>query len=186
MNRFSRTVPTTPRCTGDSASEVFHSPDHQARKHAKRHEDEPDSEHGQSVSSSRRRTSQGRRPACRSKSVSFHASRAKIVSENGAMVNDEVNTRARLLAAYDAQLRTDTETPSAISVTRLGPLRLVTFAGGHGFVTYHDLGDVNADDVRRLVPEALNHYRSDPGIKRGRVEGARSRLRAGAPQRPVG
>ena len=82
------------------------------------------------------------------------------------MVNDEVNTRARLLAAYDAQLRTDAETPSAISVTRLGPLRLVTFAGGRGFITYQDLGDVNADEIRRLVLEALNHYRSDPGIKR--------------------
>jgi len=28
------------------------------------------------------------------------------------------------LAAYDAQLRTDAETPSAIAVVRLGPLRL--------------------------------------------------------------
>ncbi len=34
------------------------------------------------------------------------------------------------LAAYDAQLRIETETPSAISVTELGPLRLATFAGG--------------------------------------------------------
>ena len=31
------------------------------------------------------------------------------------------------LDAYDRQLRTDAETPSAVSVTRLGPLRLVTF-----------------------------------------------------------
>ena len=40
-----------------------------------------------------------------------------------------------LLAAYDAQLRTDAETPSALSVVRLGPLRLVTFGAGRGFVT---------------------------------------------------
>ena len=45
-----------------------------------------------------------------------------------------------LLAAYDDQLRTDAETPSAVDVTLLGPVRLVTFAGGRGFVTYRDLG----------------------------------------------
>lgn len=43
---------------------------------------------------------------------------------------------ADLLAAYDAQLRGPAETPSAVSVTELGPLRLVTLAGGSGFVTY--------------------------------------------------
>ena len=47
------------------------------------------------------------------------------------------------LDAYDRQLRTDAETPSAVAVTRLGPLRLVTFAGGRGFVTYRDLGGVD-------------------------------------------
>ncbi|WP_410818298.1 GNAT family N-acetyltransferase [Micromonospora sp. 050-3] len=75
---------------------------------------------------------------------------------------------ARLLAAYDEQLRTDAETPSAVSVTRLGPLRLVTFAGGRGFVTYRDLGGADADTVRRLVPEALAHYQADSEI--GRVK----------------
>ncbi|KQY57628.1 MULTISPECIES: GNAT family N-acetyltransferase [unclassified Nocardioides] len=69
-----------------------------------------------------------------------------------------------LLAAYDEQLRTDAETPGAASVTRLGPLRLVTFAGGRGFITYQDLGDADADEIRRLVGEALEHYRADPGI----------------------
>ena len=63
---------------------------------------------------------------------------------------------ARLLAAYDEQLRTDAETPSALSVAHLGPLRLVTFAGGRGFVTYKDLGgaDVHATRAwsRRLRP----------------------------------
>ena len=38
------------------------------------------------------------------------------------------------LLAYDQQLRTDGETPSAIAVTRVGSLRLVTFEGGRGFV----------------------------------------------------
>ncbi|MEU8425496.1 GNAT family N-acetyltransferase [Micromonospora sp. NPDC048835] len=72
----------------------------------------------------------------------------------------------RLLAAYDDQLRTDAETPSAVSVTRHGPLRLVTFADGRGFVTYRDLGGADADTIRRLVPEALAHYQADPEIDR--------------------
>jgi hypothetical protein len=49
-------------------------------------------------------------------------------------MNPMINS-ARYLQAYDDQLRTDAETPSAITVTALGPLRLVTFAGGRGFVT---------------------------------------------------
>lgn len=72
---------------------------------------------------------------------------------------------ARLLAAYDDQLRADAETPSAVSVTRLGPLRLATFAGGRGFITYRDLGGADADAIRRLVPDALAHYEADPDIK---------------------
>jgi Acetyltransferase (GNAT) family len=73
---------------------------------------------------------------------------------------------ARLLAAYDEQLRTDAETPSAVSVTSLGPLRLVTFAGGRGFVTYRDLGGADSAAVRRLVPAALGHYQTDSAINR--------------------
>jgi hypothetical protein len=71
-----------------------------------------------------------------------------------------------LLAAYDEQLRTDAETQGADSATRHGPLRLVTFSGGRGFVTYRDLGDADADAIRRLVPEALAHYRANPEISR--------------------
>ena len=74
--------------------------------------------------------------------------------------------RIELLAAYDAQLRTDAETPSATSVARLGPLRLVTFAGGRGFITYRDLEGANAAGIRRLVADALAHYEVDPGIRR--------------------
>nr|WP_205862926.1 GNAT family N-acetyltransferase [Planosporangium thailandense] len=73
---------------------------------------------------------------------------------------------AYLLAAYDGQLRTDAETPSAISVTRHGPLRLVTFAGGRGFVTYRDLAGAGVDTIRQLVPEVLAHYQADPEISR--------------------
>ncbi len=74
--------------------------------------------------------------------------------------------RAALRAAYDEQLRTEAETPSALRVERHGPLRLVTFAGGRGFVTYRDLGGADAPTVRRLVEEALVHYRADPEITR--------------------
>jgi Acetyltransferase (GNAT) family len=73
-------------------------------------------------------------------------------------------TAREYLEAYDRQLRTDAETAGAVSVTRLGPLRLVTFPGGRGFVTYRDLGDAGAAAIRRLVEGALAHYRADPGI----------------------
>jgi ribosomal protein S18 acetylase RimI-like enzyme len=49
-------------------------------------------------------------------------------------------------------------------VTRLGPLRLATFPGGRGFVTYRDLEDAGAAAIGRLVEGALAHYRGDPGI----------------------
>lgn len=70
------------------------------------------------------------------------------------------------LDAYDQQLRSDAETPSAEAVTRLGPLRLVTFAGGRGFVTYRDLGGADRSTIARWVERALAHYRADGGITR--------------------
>ncbi|GAA1948188.1 GNAT family N-acetyltransferase [Agromyces allii] len=73
---------------------------------------------------------------------------------------------ARLLQAYDDQLRTDAETPSAIAVERLGPLRLVTFAGGRGFVTYRDLGGADAAGIAELVAGAVAHYEAAPEITR--------------------
>ena len=82
------------------------------------------------------------------------------------MTSDEANRRTRLLVAYDAQLRTDAETPDAIGVTRPGPLRLVTCAGGRGFTSHHDRGDVTTGAVRRLVPEAQGFYQTDPDIER--------------------
>jgi hypothetical protein len=73
---------------------------------------------------------------------------------------------AGLLAAYDSQLRTDAETPGAVSVARQGPLRLVTFSGGRGFITYQDLGGADADSIRRMVGEALAHFQADPEISK--------------------
>lgn len=73
---------------------------------------------------------------------------------------------ATLLRAYDEQLRTDAETPSAVSVAQLGPLRLVTFRGGRGFVTYRDLGGAGAVEVQRLVADGLARLAADPDITR--------------------
>jgi hypothetical protein len=72
----------------------------------------------------------------------------------------------QFLTAYDEQLRTDAETPSAIAVERLGPLRLVTFPGGRGFVTYQDLDGAGAQTIAGWVVEALALYRNDPAIVR--------------------
>lgn len=72
---------------------------------------------------------------------------------------------ASFLQAYDEQLRTDAETPSAVAITVLDGVRLVTFAGGRGFITY---GPPDSDFSRRiaqLVEPALNHFRSMPDIK---------------------
>lgn len=71
---------------------------------------------------------------------------------------------AALLAAYDEQLRTDAETPSALSVTVHGPLRLVTFPHGRGFVTYRDLGGADAAGIRELVGAALAHFTAQPDV----------------------
>ncbi|MBA8815485.1 hypothetical protein FHX48_000537 [Microbacterium halimionae] len=82
------------------------------------------------------------------------------------MSHDGLNRSAEFLHAYDTQLRTDAETPGATKITRLGSLRLVTFAGGRGFITYQTLGDASAESLRRLVPEALRYFAADDEIDR--------------------
>ena len=77
-----------------------------------------------------------------------------------------MTTSQEYLEAYDRQLRTDAETPSAIAVRRLGPLRLVTFAAGRGFVTYQDLGGADTATIAGWVGEALAHYSADAAITR--------------------
>ncbi|HEY7225682.1 MAG TPA: GNAT family N-acetyltransferase [Micromonosporaceae bacterium] len=69
-----------------------------------------------------------------------------------------------LLRLYDEQLRTEAETSNAVSVARLGPLRLATFRGGRGFITYPPLRDASGEAIDRLVPGALEHFRADPAI----------------------
>ena len=73
---------------------------------------------------------------------------------------------AALLAAYDEQLRTDAETPSALAVEPLGPLRLVDFGGGRGFVTYRDLGGADAEGIRELVAQTVAHFEANARITR--------------------
>lgn len=70
------------------------------------------------------------------------------------------------LQAYDEQLRTAAETPTAVNSVELGPLRLVTFAGGRGFVSYRDLGGASAAEIGSLVREALAYFTTDPAIHR--------------------
>ena len=77
-----------------------------------------------------------------------------------------MTTEQEYLAAYDRQLRTDAETHDAISVQRLGPLRLATFAGGQGFVTYQDLAGADAVTIAGWVGEVLARYRADATITR--------------------
>lgn len=76
------------------------------------------------------------------------------------------STPRALLRAYDQQLRTEAETPSATAVTRLGPLRLVTFPGGRGFVTYPHLDGADESTIRAWVAHALEHYGRDDTITR--------------------
>lgn len=82
------------------------------------------------------------------------------------MTPDESELSARFLAAYDQELRTDAETPSAIEVTRLGPLRLVTFMKGRGFITHQDLGGADNSTIQRLVRKALAHFQADSEIRK--------------------
>jgi GNAT superfamily N-acetyltransferase len=80
------------------------------------------------------------------------------------MPDQEAATTARLLAAYDAQLRGDSEAPDAVSLSHLGPLRLATFLGGHGFVSYRDLGGAGREGIRQLVEDAVSYFRARPEI----------------------
>jgi hypothetical protein len=72
-----------------------------------------------------------------------------------------MSDRAALLTAYDEHLRTDAETPGALHITRLGPLRVATYPGGRGFVTYRSLEGAVARD---LVGRVVDHCRADPEL----------------------
>jgi GNAT superfamily N-acetyltransferase len=78
----------------------------------------------------------------------------------------QVDDASAFLVVYDQCLRTDAETPGAIAQTRLGALRLVTFDGGEGFVTYPAPSGGDAETLAQLVRPALDHYRRIPSITR--------------------
>lgn len=69
---------------------------------------------------------------------------------------------ASLLAAYDAQLRTDAEMRSMADVVRHGPLLWGLFHSGRGFVSYRSLGSPTDAELERLIVETVEHYEADP------------------------
>lgn len=72
--------------------------------------------------------------------------------------------RARLLQAYDAQLREGAEVLSADHVDRLGPLWLGTF-GERGFVSYRSLDGVADATLDELIADTITHFAADPQIQ---------------------
>ncbi len=72
-----------------------------------------------------------------------------------APLRSEEMTTVDYLQANDSQLRTEAETPSAIASERLGPLRLVRFTGGRGFITYPHFDEADSETVRGLVRNAV-------------------------------
>ncbi|WP_406020114.1 GNAT family N-acetyltransferase [Nocardioides sp. NBC_00850] len=70
-----------------------------------------------------------------------------------------------MLKAYDEQLRTDAETTRAVSVTRHGPLRLATFDGGRGFISYQDLDGADEAAIEELVVAAVAHFDADRTVE---------------------
>jgi len=75
-------------------------------------------------------------------------------------------SREDFLELYDQQLRTDAETPSALSVERLDGLRLVTFAHGRGFITYPRFTDQEPKTLAELAGPALDYFINQPEITR--------------------
>lgn len=71
---------------------------------------------------------------------------------------------ARLLAAYDAQLREHSEMVSMTTFDRAGPLwRGVS--GNRGFVSYRDLGGVRGAALDTLIAQTVAHYAAMPDIR---------------------
>ena len=71
---------------------------------------------------------------------------------------------ADLLAIYDDQLRVGGETSGGGEVTRLGPLHLVEFPGGFGFVTYRDLDGADPATIERWVGAVVEHFSARPQV----------------------
>jgi len=73
-------------------------------------------------------------------------------------------TAPDLLAAYDAQLRTEAEFGGAVDVERVGPLLRGRFRHG-GFVSYRDLDGYSGPLLDRLIADTVTHF-ADSGVDR--------------------
>lgn len=71
--------------------------------------------------------------------------------------------RAELLAAYDAQLREESEVARASSWRRHGPLLWARF-GDHGFTTYRTLEGAEGAALDALIEATLRHFRDQTDV----------------------
>lgn len=71
---------------------------------------------------------------------------------------------ARLLAAYDEQLRAEAEMRSMAEVVRHDPLLWGRFHSGRGFVSYQSLGSPSDIELEELIVETVEHYAADPRV----------------------
>lgn len=76
-----------------------------------------------------------------------------------------MSSNEHLLTAYDEQLRVEGETASALSVQTLGPLLLVTFYGGSGFVTYPAVHQDDPRVTRDWVRSAQEYFAAMPQVQ---------------------
>ena len=72
--------------------------------------------------------------------------------------------RDALLHLYDTRLRVGAETAGGRPVARVGPLHLVAFPGGWGFVTYADLAGADRETLDRWADEVLARFRAAPEV----------------------
>lgn len=70
-----------------------------------------------------------------------------------------------LLLRYDEQLRGLFEVGQAISIDCDGPLIRAVFAGGHGFVTYRELGSSSEPALAELVQRTVAYFRDQTEVR---------------------
>ncbi|RNI18314.1 GNAT family N-acetyltransferase [Flexivirga caeni] len=71
---------------------------------------------------------------------------------------------ARLLAAYDSQLRAEAEMRGTVRFERHGPLFWGMHHGGRGFVSYRSLGAPTDAEVEQLITDTVEHYAVHPEV----------------------
>lgn len=78
---------------------------------------------------------------------------------------DATTDPATLLALYDDGLRAGGELPSADRVERVGPVLVGRYGRERGFVTYRDLGGLDAPGIAALVERVVAPLLADPEIE---------------------